>query len=269
MTEGRVVAVCRSDRKGIPKDDIGTGVFVKGLGLDGDAHAGFAHRQVSLIAMEDIQIARAKLPSLRPGSFAENLTVEGIDLEASKVGLRLKVGDVLLEVSQIGKECHTKWRNLQDHGRLHHAEERHFLPCPRRGKGFCRGQDRMVLRPGVALRSTVNFEGEGKPSPSCCTIGSVERRRGGGKMVHEHVTAVRVRYAETDAMGVAYHSNYLVWFRIGPDGILPGGRISLQAMGGNRGLSPGGRGKVSLQHPARYDDLLEIHAEISELKPYT
>jgi len=108
VTEGRVVAVCRSDRKGIPKDDIGTGVFVKGLGLDGDAHAGFAHRQVSLIAMEDIQIARAKLPSLRPGSFAENLTVEGIDLEASKVGLRLKVGDVLLEVSQIGKECHTK-----------------------------------------------------------------------------------------------------------------------------------------------------------------
>jgi len=108
VPEGRVVAVCRSDRKGIPKDDIGTGVFVKELGLDGDAHAGFAHRQVSLIAMEDIQIARTKLPSLRPGSFAENLTVEGIDLEASKVGLRLKVGEVLLEVTQIGKECHAK-----------------------------------------------------------------------------------------------------------------------------------------------------------------
>jgi MOSC domain-containing protein YiiM len=108
VPEGRVVAVCRSDRKGIPKDDIGTGVFVTELGLEGDAHAGFAHRQVSLIAMEDIQIARAKLPSLRPGSFAENLTVEGIDLEASKVGLRLKVGEALLEVTQIGKECHTK-----------------------------------------------------------------------------------------------------------------------------------------------------------------
>jgi MOSC domain-containing protein YiiM len=108
VTEGRVVAVCRSDRKGIPKDDIGTGVFVKELGLEGDAHAGYAHRQVSLIAMEDIQVARAKLPSLRPGSFAENLTVAGIDLEVSKVGLRLKVGEVLLEVSQIGKECHAK-----------------------------------------------------------------------------------------------------------------------------------------------------------------
>ena len=108
MPEGRVVAVCRSDRKGIPKDDIRTGVFVKELGLEGDAHAGFAHRQVSLIAMEDIRAASEKIPSLRPGSFAENLTVEGIDLEVSKVGLCLKVGEILLEVTQIGKECHTK-----------------------------------------------------------------------------------------------------------------------------------------------------------------
>lgn len=108
MTEGRVVAVCRSDRKGIPKDDIGTGAFVKEVGLEGDAHAGFAHRQVSLIAMEDIRVAKEKIPTLRPGSFAENLTVEGIDLEVSKVGLRLKVGEILLEITQIGKECHTK-----------------------------------------------------------------------------------------------------------------------------------------------------------------
>lgn len=108
MPEGRVVAVCRSDRKGIPKEDIGSGLFVAELGLEGDAHAGFAHRQVSLIAMEDIRIAQEKLPSLHPGSFAENLTVEGIDLEAAKVGLRLRVGETLLEITQIGKECHTK-----------------------------------------------------------------------------------------------------------------------------------------------------------------
>ena len=108
MPEGRVVAVCRSGRKGIPKEDIGSGLFVAELGLEGDAHAGFAHRQVSLIAMEDIRIAQEKLPSLHPGSFAENLTVEGIDLEAAKVGLRLRVGETLLEITQIGKECHTK-----------------------------------------------------------------------------------------------------------------------------------------------------------------
>lgn len=108
MPEGRVVAVCRSDRKGIPKDDLGEGMLVADLGLEGDAHAGFAHRQVSLIAMEDIKTAREKLPELRPGSFAENLTVEGIDLGASTIGARLKVGEALLEITQIGKECHTK-----------------------------------------------------------------------------------------------------------------------------------------------------------------
>ena len=66
MPEGRVVAVCRSDRKGVPKEDIGTGRFLVELGLEGDAHAGFAHRQVSLISMEDIIEAKKKLPSLKP-----------------------------------------------------------------------------------------------------------------------------------------------------------------------------------------------------------
>ena len=106
MLEGRVVAVCRSDRKGVPKVDVGTGTFLVELGLEGDAHAGFAHRQVSLISMEDIREARKKLPALKPGSFAENLTVEGIDLGASKVGDRLRAGEILLEITQIGKECH-------------------------------------------------------------------------------------------------------------------------------------------------------------------
>lgn len=108
MNKGRVVAVCRSDRKGIPKEDIRTGRLLEELGLEGDAHAGFAHRQVSLIAMEDIRQAQEKLPELRPGSFAENLTVEGIDLGESRVGRRIRVGKTLLEITQIGKECHTK-----------------------------------------------------------------------------------------------------------------------------------------------------------------
>ncbi len=108
MPEGRVVAVCRSDRKGVPKDDIRKGILVEESGLEGDAHAGFAHRQISLITMEDIRLAREKLPALRPGSFAENLTVEGIDLGESSVGRRIRVGKALLEITQIGKECHAK-----------------------------------------------------------------------------------------------------------------------------------------------------------------
>jgi MOSC domain-containing protein YiiM len=108
VSKGRVLAVCRSDRKGIPKEDIGTGRLVEESGLEGDAHAGFAHRQVSLISMEDIRKAQEKLPGLRPGSFAENLTVEGIDLGESRIGRRIRVGRALLEITQIGKECHTK-----------------------------------------------------------------------------------------------------------------------------------------------------------------
>jgi MOSC domain-containing protein YiiM len=83
--------------------------MIEGFGIEGDAHGGFAHRQVSLIASEDIELMRQKLPGLAPGSFAENLTTEGFDLASLKIGDRVKVGGAcLLEVSQIGKECHTK-----------------------------------------------------------------------------------------------------------------------------------------------------------------
>lgn len=103
---GTIIAVCSAPEKGMIKKDIEEGVLVEGLGLLGDAHAGFAHRQISLIAMEDIKTMMAKIPSLVPGNFAENLTTEGFDLEALKIGDLIKAGETLLEVSQIGKECH-------------------------------------------------------------------------------------------------------------------------------------------------------------------
>lgn len=90
------------------KRDIGEGMLIQDIGLEGDAHAGFKHRQVSLIAMEDIRSMMTKLPLLVPGSFAENLTTEGFDLSMLKIGNRLRVGEALLEVSQIGKKCHAK-----------------------------------------------------------------------------------------------------------------------------------------------------------------
>ena len=104
---GKIIAVCSAPEKGMIKHDIGEGVLIEGKGLDGDAHYGFAHRQVSLISIEDIRIMMAKLPNLRPGSFAENLTTEGFDLGKLHIGDRLQVGETLLEVSQIGKECHS------------------------------------------------------------------------------------------------------------------------------------------------------------------
>jgi MOSC domain-containing protein YiiM len=104
---GEVIAVCTSEEKGTVKDDVGEGLLIEELGIEGDAHAGFAHRQVSLLAEEDIDTMRAKLPTLRPGSFAENLTIRGFDLSSLSVGDRIRVGETLLEISQIGKECHT------------------------------------------------------------------------------------------------------------------------------------------------------------------
>ena len=105
---GKIIAVCSAPEKGMIKHDVREGDLIKEIGLKGDAHAGYMHRQVSLISMEDIRTMMAKLPNLVPGSFAENLTTEDFDLSKLKIGDRLKVGEnIILEVSQIGKECHS------------------------------------------------------------------------------------------------------------------------------------------------------------------
>ena len=105
-----IIAVCRSDKKGTRKEPIAEGLFKEQEGLADDAHADCnTHRQISLLAMESIDKMHEMGMDLSPGDFAENLTTEGIDLVSLPVGTRLTVGeDVVLEVSQIGKECHTK-----------------------------------------------------------------------------------------------------------------------------------------------------------------
>jgi MOSC domain-containing protein YiiM len=105
---GRIIAVCTSREKGTVKENVGEARLIEEYGIEGDAHGGFAHRQISLIAAEDIESMKAKLPGLVPGSFAENLTTEGFNLASLSIGDRIKAGECLLEVSQIGKECHAK-----------------------------------------------------------------------------------------------------------------------------------------------------------------
>jgi MOSC domain-containing protein YiiM len=107
MNKGRINAVCISSEKHIQKDEVEEATLIVESGLEGDAHAGFDHRQVSLLADESIEKMRAKgLPDLRPGAFGENLVTEGIDLLSLHIGERLGVGeDIVLEVTQIGKEC--------------------------------------------------------------------------------------------------------------------------------------------------------------------
>ena len=105
---GHVVAVCSSDRTGIPKSPIEEGLLKVAWGLEGDAHAGDWHRQVSLLALESIDKMRAKGLNVRPGSFAENITTEGLELYALPVGTTMRLGQALVRVTQIGKVCHSK-----------------------------------------------------------------------------------------------------------------------------------------------------------------
>ncbi|NTV90363.1 MAG: MOSC domain-containing protein [Clostridiales bacterium] len=91
------------------KKPIGSGVFIENFGLKDDVHGGDWHRQVSLLGVESIDKMKAKgVENLDSGKFAENLTTEGIELFTLPIGTRLKIGEVLLEVTQIGKECHQK-----------------------------------------------------------------------------------------------------------------------------------------------------------------
>ncbi len=106
---GKILAVCTSENTGERKKNIGKGIFVQGHGLEGDAHAGDWHRQVSLLAMESIKKMQDKGLDVGPGDFAENLTTEGIELVSLPIGTKLKIGeDALGEVTQIGKKCHKR-----------------------------------------------------------------------------------------------------------------------------------------------------------------
>ncbi len=106
---GKIVAVCRSDQKGTRKESVAEGVLREDYGLCGDAHADCCtHRQVSLLAVDSINKMRSQGFNVGPGDFAENLTTEGIDLVSLPVGTHISVGnEVVLEISQIGKECHS------------------------------------------------------------------------------------------------------------------------------------------------------------------
>ena len=105
----QIVAVCISKEKGGRKTDVGYAELQEGFGLVGDAHGGDWHRQVSLLAIESIDKMRAAGLDVGPGNFAENLTTQGVNLYTLPVGTRLRVGaSVLLEMTQIGKECHDR-----------------------------------------------------------------------------------------------------------------------------------------------------------------
>ena len=133
-----VVAVCISENKGERKKPVASVELRVDHGIVGDAHAGDWHRQVSLLAPESIDTMRALGLDVTTGDFAENLTTSGIDLVSLPIGSRLQIGETLLEVTQIGKECHTRCAIFHQAGDCVMPKEGIFAKVIRPG----------VIRPG-------------------------------------------------------------------------------------------------------------------------
>ena len=141
--KGKVVSVNRSTRKGVVKESIPCGELRVHVGLVGDAHAGEGKRQLSLLAAESIhKMEQLGVPNLRPGSFAENITTEGITLHTLPVGTRLLIGETLHVITQIGKECHKGCAIRQATGACIMPTEGVFTNVLRGG----------VVRPGDVIR---------------------------------------------------------------------------------------------------------------------
>ena len=108
-TEGKVKAISISEQRGTPKSNVPAVRLSVGLGIEGDAHAGRWHRQLSLLGIESIAKMNARGAEVGPGDFAENITTEGIDLLRLPVGTRLRLGaECEIEVTQLGKVCHDR-----------------------------------------------------------------------------------------------------------------------------------------------------------------
>ena len=104
----KIAAICISEVRGIQKHEIPEAYLRAGYGIEGDAHAGSWHRQVSLLSVDSVAKLQAKLDfELKNGAFAENILVEGMTVHTLPVGAKLRIGEAMCEVTQIGKECHS------------------------------------------------------------------------------------------------------------------------------------------------------------------
>lgn len=140
---GKVMAICISEKKGTQKRNVHEALFIEDFGLENDAHAGKWHRQVSLLSYEKIQDFKKKGAPVEDGAFGENLIVSGIDFKNLPVGTRFQSGDVVLEMTQIGKECHSHCAIYKKMGECIMPREGVFAKVIREG----------IIRPGDVMEA--------------------------------------------------------------------------------------------------------------------
>lgn len=163
---GIVRAVCISEKKGVEKHPVPEGHFIENLGIEGDAHAGNWHRQVSLLSYDKVEAFNRRGADVRDGDFGENLVVEGVDFRSLPVGTTLFCGGVILEMTQIGKECHS-----------HCAIHKRMGECimPREGV-FAKVVRGGTIRPGDEMR--VEPPGAGRPFQAAVIVLSDKGAKG-------------------------------------------------------------------------------------------
>ncbi len=154
MGKGIIQAICISTRRGTEKADVAQARLIQNHGIEGDAHAGDWHRQVSLLSADKIQVFNQQGAGVMPGAFGENLVVSGIDFRSLPVGTRFQVGDALLELSQVGKECHTHCQIYQRMGDCIMPREGVFARVLRGGE-IRTGDEMSVCLRESAMRAAV------------------------------------------------------------------------------------------------------------------
>lgn len=131
---GEIKGICISEKRGTQKHEVENANFIEDWGIEGDAHAGKWHRQVSLLSYEKIEDFRHRGADVAFGAFGENLIVEGYDFKNLPVGTRFQCGDVLLEMTQIGKECHSHCEIYEKMGECIMPHEGVFAKVVKGGK---------------------------------------------------------------------------------------------------------------------------------------
>ena len=159
---GKVIAVCISEKKGTVKKNVESCRIIEDFGLEGDAHAG-SGRQVSLLSSEQVEAFRERTKGrveLPPGIFGENLLVEGYDLKNCPTGTRFRIGEVLLELTQIGKQCHTGCEIMQRTGECIMPREGVFARVLRGGNVSVGDTVERPFRAAVLTASDRSYRGE-------------------------------------------------------------------------------------------------------------
>lgn len=176
---GRVIAICISEKKGTQKKTIPSAFLRAGWGIEGDAHAGNWHRQVSLLALEKIEEFKTRGAAVEYGAFGENLIVEGFDLKNIPVGTRFEIGEAVLELTQIGKECHSHCAIYKSVGDCIMPREGVFTKVLKGGEIHPGDEIRMlpfdIQKPFTAAVITLSDKGyrgerEDKSGPEACEI---------------------------------------------------------------------------------------------------